>query len=50
MLLRRTIDQAIEIVENVLQYVQACLQKAKVLQSLKESSTTDCPEGTVTIQ
>ena len=33
--------------ENVLQYVQACSQKAKVLQSLKESSTTDGPEGTV---
>ena len=34
-------------VENVLQYVQACSEKAKVLQSLKESSTTDGPEGTV---
>ena len=34
-------------VNNVLQCVQACLQKAKVLQSLKESSTTDGPEGTV---
>ena len=29
-------------VENVLQYVQACSQKAKVLQSLKESSTNKC--------
>ena len=44
---RHTIDQGIEMVENVLQYVQACSQKAKVLQSLKESSTTDGPEGTV---
>ena len=35
-------DQGIEMVENVLQYVQACSQKAKVLQSLKESSTNKC--------
>ena len=28
---RHTIDQGIEMVENVLQYVQACSQKAKVL-------------------
>ena len=34
-------------VESVLQYVQACSEKAKVLQSLKESSTTNGPEGTV---
>ena len=42
-LLRHTIDQRI----NVLQYVQACAQKDKVLQSLQKSSTTDGPEGTV---
>ena len=34
-------------VENVLQYVQACSRKDKVLQSLEESSTTDGSEGTV---
>ena len=42
-----TIDQGIKLVENVLQYVQACSQKAKVLKSLKESSTTDGPEGAI---
>ena len=42
-----TIDQRIEMVENVLQYVQACAQEDKVLQSLEESSITDGPEGTV---
>ena len=46
-LLRHTIDQRIEMVENVLQYVQACAQEDKVLQSLEKSSTTDGPEGTV---
>ena len=34
-------------VENVLQYVQACAQEDKVLQPLEKSSTTDGPEGTV---
>lgn len=33
-------------VENVLQYVQACAQEDKVLQSLEESSTTDDPKET----
>ena len=42
-----TIDQGIEMVKNVLQYVEASLQKAKRLQSLKESSATDGPQGTV---
>ena len=46
-LLRHTNDQRIEMVENVLQYVQACAQEDKVLQSLEKSSTTDGPEGTV---
>lgn len=36
-----------ELVENALQYMQACSKKAKELQSLKESSTTDGPKGTV---
>ena len=45
-LLRHTIDQRIGMVENVLQYVQTCSQEANMLQSLKESSTTDGPEGT----
>lgn len=45
--LRHTNDQRIEMVENVLQYVQACAQEDKVLQSLEKSSTTDGPEGTV---
>ena len=31
----------------MLQYVQACSEKAKVLQLLKASSTTNGPEGTV---
>ena len=42
-----TIDQGIEMVKNVLQYVEASSQKAKRLQSLKESSANDGPEGTV---
>ena len=47
-----TIDQGIEIVKNtcMLQYVEASSQKAKRLHyllSLKESSATDEPEGTV---
>ena len=46
-LLRHTIDQQMETVEKVLQYVQAFTQEDKVLQSLEESSTTDGPEGTV---
>ena len=46
-LLRDTIDQRIEMVENVLQYVQACSRKDKVLKSLEESSTTDGSDGTV---
>ena len=46
-LLRHTIDQRMETVEKVLQYVQAFTQEDKVLQSLEESSTTDGPEGTV---
>ena len=41
-----SIDQGIKMVENVL-YVHPCSQKAEVLQSLKESSTTDGPGGTV---
>ena len=42
-----TIDQGIEMVKNVLQYVEASSQKAKRLQSLKESSATDGPQRTV---
>ena len=37
-------------VQNVLWYAQECSQKAEELQSLKESSTTDGPEGTVSIK
>jgi len=36
-----------EMVENVPHCVQAYSQRAKLLQLLKESSTTDVPEGTV---
>ncbi|CAB4020104.1 Hypothetical predicted protein [Paramuricea clavata] len=42
-----TIGEAINMVKETLEYVQSCSMKSKELQSLKENSTTDGPEGTV---
>ena len=42
-----SLREAIEMVNQTLQYVQSCSAKAKELQSLSEKSVTNGPEGTV---
>ena len=42
-----TVREAIEMVNQTLQYVQSCSAKAKELQSLSKKSITNGPEGTV---
>ena len=41
------IGEAIQMVNKTLEYVQSCSMKSKELQSLKDNSTTDGPQGTV---
>ena len=45
--LHHTVREAIEMVDQTLQYEQSCSAKAKELQSLSEKSVTNSPEDTV---
>lgn len=43
---RSSVHEAIDMVDEVLEYVKSCSRRARELQSLARE-TTDCPEGTL---